>query len=61
MVGRVPAGRKLSAARPSAAAPLPPAAPAPTGALHDPAPDRTGHRAAEERTASGTSLSSLSM
>lgn len=53
MVGHVSAGRKLSAACPSAPAPLPPAAPAATGALHDPASDRTGHGTAEERTVSG--------
>ncbi len=56
MVGHVPVGRKHSAACPSAPAALPPAAPAPTGALHDPAPDRTSHGAAEERTVSGMRL-----
>lgn len=53
MVGHVSAGRKLSTACPSAPAPLPPAAPAATGALHDPASDRTGHGTAEKRTVSG--------
>lgn len=53
MVSHVPANRKLSTACPSAPAPLPPAAPAATGALHDPAPDSTGHGTAEERTVSG--------